>query len=1120
MRYWVFVLLVGAGLRAHAVDFVVTNLADVGAGSLRTAIFSANTTPAAPHRIIFNVPSPFIISPASAFNTLTNSVLVDASTQPGYTGRPIVRLSGTAASPAQAGLVLTARGGGVRGLQIESFPNTGIWILGTSNRVEGCYLFSNQHGVVISHGGMQAVIGGSAVSNRNIISGNRSDGIFINATNGRNQIMGNYIGTPPTGAGRFAVTNNFNGIQLVDSPLNQIGGTNAAQRNVIAGNSSSGLTISGPGAFGNSVAGNYVGLDATGTNVVGNEDGGLFILQAPSNTVGGSLAARNYFSGNSAGVYVDGSNAVANTVANNIVGLTILGGAAGNTVGMQIGSANNVVRYNVISANAQTGLEIFSPAARGNQVYGNIIGLDEAGFNTRSNGQYGVYLRGGASSNRIGLALAGATNRNVISGNGLSGVAVNGIHTTNNVILNSLIGTDLSGFLPRPNQYRGIWVNDAVGVQVGDPLLPGWGNLISANVEAGVLINGVGSQEVAIEHNFIGTDIIGTGVVGTLQSSGIKIEAGTGHRVGPGANLISGNAGPGVLLSYVTNIVVSNNFIGCNVSGGGRLPNGNRGVYVFNARNISILNNVISGNSNVGVFVLGPDSSGIKVAGNHIGVGATGSTVVSNELDGIHILNTPQVMIGGTNAADRNVISGNGRHGIRVESGYGSTGTVVAGNYIGLNASGTTVLPNQGNGVHGEFTHGIQVGGPSVAHRNVIAGNQYGIYVNKGDQWTVANNYVGVDVTAIAVRSNRAAGIRFGSSSFSNVVERNLVAGNNGPGLLFEDQCRYTVLRGNRIGLGPLPLQALPNEGAGIFVSGCEKFVYGGLSTGDANRIAFNRGAGIAITSIVFGLRLQHEIYGNLIYSNAGLAIDLNADGVTTNDPIPDSDGGYANNFQNHPELTSAVQGSTIVSGRLLGDATRNPYRIEFFASSVTQGMLWVGATNLVLPGHGTGTFTFTFAASPPTGSLIYATASTTNEGTSELSPPILLTGGTLDTDGDLMPDFWESAYGLNPGVSNPVGSDADSDGFTDLEEWIADTLPNSTGSFFRITAITGGTVRVVLLPSSATRMYRLDAADALISPLWTTLRTNVPGSGGVLGLDDVTGAGTHRFYRVGVKLP
>lgn len=1105
----------------QATDFLVTSLADSGPGTLRQQIFSANTSPSSPHRITFNLPSPFTISPSNAFNAITNNIFIDGSTQPGFAGTPIVRLTGTNAAISVGGLQFYGRGGGVRGLRIERFDDSyGVALVGVSNIVEGCHIISNLTGITISGSpvstGSYARIGGVTASNRNVISANQV-GIFIGTSFGRCVVQGNYIGLDPGGTHSFGQTNNFTGVSVVDSPSNTIGGAAAGARNIISGNRGEGVKLLGSAAHHNRVDSNYIGTDASGINAISNA-AAVVINGAPSNTI-----TANILSGNNTGLFIIGSNAVANTVSYNLIGVITNGVALPNDNGVIINAARNMLFYNTISGNRGTGVDINQQGSTHNELYGNIIGLAPDGVTVRSNRQYGVVVQNGASSNYVGVTTPFFFDRNIISGNGWGGVYVSGTGTVGNVLSYNRIGTDSSGNLARGNNTFGIRVVDARATWIGDNFTgPGSANQISGNNGVGIEVFGAQTRDTRIEYNLIGLNAAGTGVVTSSQSTGVSMGSGVNHSVGPGRNYIAGHAAHGVFVGgYPTNVTIINNIVGANTSATARLPNG-QGVVLYQADGVEVYDNVISGNTSNGILASAPDLRMLIIGGNLIGLNGTGSGIISNGRHGIELESVPGTQIGTDNPIDRNIISGNGQHGIRIGSNTDSAGTRIRNNFIGLNLSGTTSLPNGSNGIHAAFTHDIEVGGPSNSSRNVIAGNQYGIYIDKGDRWEIVNNYIGVNSAASAIRSNRAAGIRFGSSSFSNLVERNLIGGNNGPGLLFEDQCRFTTVRGNNIGVGLFPLQSLPNKGPGIFVNGCEKILYGGSSSDDANRIAFNIGPGIAITSIMSGLRLQHEIYGNLIYSNAGIAIDLNYDGVTTNDPIPDTDNGYANDFQNYPVLTAAIRGSTIVSGRLESDAFFNPYRIEFFALTPTQGMVFIGATNLVLDGDGgTGTFTYAFTISPPTGSLVYATASTSNKGTSEFSLPVVLTGGvSTDSDGDLMPDFWESAYGLNPSVSNAVNSDADDDGHSDLEEWIADTMPNNSNSYFQITAIIGSISRVVLLPSSASRLYRLESATSLINQTWIPVQVNVPGNGALLGIGDVSASGTSRIYRAGVRRP
>lgn len=53
----------------------------------------------------------------------------------------------------------------------------------------------------------------------------------------------------------------------------------------------------------------------------------------------------------------------------------------------------------------------------------------------------------------------------------------------------------------------------------------------------------------------------------------------------------------------------------------------------------------------------------------------------------------------------------------------------------------------------------------------------------------------------------------------------------------------------------------------------------------------------------------------------------------------------------------------------------------------------------------------------------------------------------SIDSDGDTMPDQWETAHKLNPQDPNDADLDADNDGFTNLEEFQAKTDPNDPKS-------------------------------------------------------------------------
>src|SRR5947209_3346183 len=88
-------------------NFQVTNTGDSGAGSIRQAILDANAAVGADN-ITFNIPGAGVhtISPASVLPDITDTVTVDATTQPGFAGTPLIELDGSGVTG--SGLTLAA----------------------------------------------------------------------------------------------------------------------------------------------------------------------------------------------------------------------------------------------------------------------------------------------------------------------------------------------------------------------------------------------------------------------------------------------------------------------------------------------------------------------------------------------------------------------------------------------------------------------------------------------------------------------------------------------------------------------------------------------------------------------------------------------------------------------------------------------------------------------------------------------------------------------------------------------------------------------------------------------------------------------------------------------------
>ncbi len=306
--------------------FTVTNANDSGAGSLRQAILDANAV-VGPDSIVFDIPGPgvHVIAVPSALPTITEDVTLDGYSQPGSAWNTLpagtnavlqIELQGSGTD----GLTI-ASGAVVQGLALNGFQAAIVLTTNPNNWIRGNFIGTNAAGgptagnaVGISVQGTTGLdtIGGSAVSDRNLISGNVI-GVELSGANGK-AILSNLIGTDPTGS---FPRGNGTGIRLTNSSGNQIG-TNV-ERNVVSGNLGTGIETT-DGNF-NHIDGNYVGTDAYGQAALGNGNHGIEINGYPETY----LVQRNVVSGNAVnGIEINTgliiSNFVTNSVTLNFVG--------------------------------------------------------------------------------------------------------------------------------------------------------------------------------------------------------------------------------------------------------------------------------------------------------------------------------------------------------------------------------------------------------------------------------------------------------------------------------------------------------------------------------------------------------------------------------------------------------------------------------------------------------------------------------------------------------------------------------------------------------------------------------------------------------------------------------
>jgi uncharacterized repeat protein (TIGR01451 family)/CSLREA domain-containing protein len=492
-----------------------------------------------------------------------------------------------------------------------------------------------------------------------------------------------------------------------------------------------------------------------------------------------------------------------------------------------------------------------------------------------------------------------------------------------------------------------------------------------------------------------------------------------------------------ILVRGASGNTISGNFIGTDPTGAGSVSSTGDGVSIAGPSNKvggtnPAARNVISGNTNRGIIIT---ANGNSVQGNFIGTNRNGTAAVPNLANGIQITGGADNIIGGTTPGAGNLISGNGGFnggpGVLLYGNTGSsptfcsgapspvTGTLVQGNLIGTDVTGTQAIGNA-TGVYIVCTaSGNLVGGTAAAARNVISGNKINPTTNLFGQgvliaWgasenLVQGNYIGTDISGTAAVPNQSFGVSIGfgqpdSGAPHNFIggatpeAGNLISGNTRSGIILQQRSNGNIVQQNLVGTSVSGVSALPNGGNGVSINSFSSGnLIGGTSDGNpgspsaGNTIA-NNFNGVSVFSAASdpGPSTGNAIVRNSIFSNGALGIDLGGDGVTPNDAC-DTDTG-ANNLQNFPVLTSvSISGGTATIQGTLNSAPNTTFTIEFFANAVAdpsgfgEGQTYIGSTTVTT--DATCNASFTFTGSVPSGQqVITATATDPGGNTSEFS--------------------------------------------------------------------------------------------------------------------------------------
>ncbi len=1117
---------------ASAVDYMVTQPGDTMAtGTLRWAIQQARLNIGV-DTVKFNLPAPYKISPTGELPRLDvyPGTIVDGTTQPGYAGSPVVQICGTGAPFGAIGMYVNSDNNMVKGLMIAQFKGVGIFISsGHTNVVEACHVMSNMSAGVDLYAGRFNRIGGTNAA-RNVISSNGTYGVNVNGQlAGDNVIQGNYIGTGADGTGllgnRWAgiyvdsaartiiggeapgvrnviggndqgiyltgtgavdcvIQGNYIGVDttgvtqtrnrgaavyLVDIRRAAIGGTNAAARNVMAGNDSRGLSIENGGE--NKVFNNYVGVDATGSAAATNSNTGIDIYRSTSNIVG-RAGAGNVVAGNG-GHGISATYSAGTVIQGNLVGTDATGGYA------LTNRMNGVSLYDsprtqiggtapgegcVISASGWWGIQIDGSTSAENRVEGNLVGTDAAGLKAISNASGGIVIY--SASNTIGGSAEG---RNVISGNRYKGVVLSGTNARFNVVQNNYIGTDITGTNALGNSQAGVHIdNGAFSNAVGG--LTSKGNVISGNRDQGVWIYQCPGGNI-VRGNLIGTDWTGSNAVPN-SSYGVQVEESGGDWIGGNVvalrNVIAGNGNSGVYVDNATGTLVRANLIGVSVSGA--VLGNAEGIHVEKGILVEIggtngsYGNVVGGNVTEGILVM--DSTNVYVGQNYLGITAS-DLMASNGYSGLDLRRCSWVQV------VSNVISCSGWDGVTMQSVSHST---VDGNRIGTDPLGSAARPN---GQYGIYLTGNCISNTIGGAGNVVSGNgDTGISLNHtGAVYNlIIGNRIGTDASGMSAIPNGLSGVdmRGGHNTLggTNPADRNIISGNLYEGVgLFGAGVEGNWIAGNVIGADAAGTNALGNGSYGIYVTVCSNNTIGGLAAGAGNIIAFNGDVGVYVGDTAS----RTPILGNAIFRNAGLGIDLSPEGVTLNDP-QDPDPG-ANHLQNFPVILWATNYGVLMRvAWSLNSVPSTNFVVELFGSTgpdltgYGEGERLLDRAFAATDAGGDASGTNLFATPSPPPNFITATASAvgSNE-TSEFSLRYM-----LDSDADGMPDGYEAVNFGGYTNGNPIG-DPDTDNVSNLDEFIADTSPWDDHSYPQLTGVRAASPTcVVVCAASDQRNYTL----------------------------------------------
>lgn len=342
----------------------------------------------------------------------------------------------------------------------------------------------------------------------------------------------------------------------------------------------------------------------------------------------------------------------------------------------------------------------------------------------------------------------------------------------------------------------------------------------------------------------------------------------------------------------------------------------------------------------------------------------------------------------------------------------------------------------------------------------------------------------------------------------SAIIERNIFIGTNDTdhGIVLRDVCKPVVMNN---------LIYRCNNGAIVVQNGCDGLIANNTIVNCNSAIKlFDHQDRINAPYCLAAASGKATLFNNIVW-NSTPAFNMSGfawGNLTVNVAYSDIQGGTNNSTRNAGAILINGPGNLNIDPQFVSLASTN-FHLRTNSPCIDAGTnVLLAATNFAvavtydfdllprpLDGNGDGSARFDVGAYE----LLHAMA---------------------DSNGDGIPDGWTWQYRLNPAEPNVAAGNPDGDAHTTLQEWITDTDPTDSSSFFRIASITNGAAVALTFISSSNRLYTLSGATNLASTntVWNNVagQVDVTGNGAAQTLSDTNPAVPQKFYRIGVRVP